>query len=597
MPISKTKYCINPQERRQSDPSREHQYSIIEGETMHARSITAAVIAALTATTIINSTAYAQSTTFTYQGSLSHNGTTVEGMYEFQIRLLDQSDNQIGTTQSIIADIIEGLFTLNLDFGPAAFGAAPRFLEISTRSVMDGGPFTTLSPNQPITSTPVAQFALSGNEGPQGPQGPTGNTGPAGPTGDQGPTGPTGPDGPQGPQGPIGNTGPAGTTLWSGLTGVPSGFADNIDNNNTYTAGAGLSLFGSTFLIPADAITSAMIGSDQVTSTDLERNAASLIEVSGGLVTSTGSHIGINQPTPTNQLHIAALSQNDHGLLLTNGSTATLLTPRSFQANQNFTFESNFDYSILPDGDFFLTSGEYNRFESGIDTIIDAGRNLDLTANATLQLDSGFEIELNAASVLDLNATNLIDLDASSIFIDASSATGVRIEGTTLSANDVTVGDDLIVQSTATIGGPESSTFSLNVYGNAGKAGGGLWSVFSDARLKENITPLQGSLDTLAALRPVTFNYKDPNHFSYIPGTIPGLIAQEVQQVLPQWVQQADDGYLYLNPVGYEALVIDALQELRAEKDAQIQQLQTQNQQLQSRLEKLERHIMSQSRN
>lgn len=562
---------------------------------MHTKAITlAALLLAASSTTTL---AAPDPTTMTYQGTLADAGEPAQGLYEFELRVLDSIGTQIGSTQTLIATVTDGIFTISPDFGPAIFNANYRELEISVRSVMDGGAFITLTPNTPITATPVAQFALAGNEGPQGPQGPTGNTGPAGPTGDQGPTGPAGPDGPEGPQGPIGNTGPAGTTLWSGLTGVPSGFADNIDNNTTYTAGAGLSLFGSTFLIPADAITSAMIGSDQVTSTDLERNAASLIEVSGGLVTSTGSHIGINQPTPTNQLHIAALSQNDHGLLLTNGSTATLLTPRSFQANQNFTFESNFDYSILPDGDFFLTSGEYNRFESGIDTIIDAGRNLDLTANATLQLDSGFEIELNAASVLDLNATNLIDLDASSIFIDASSATGVRIEGTTLSANDVTVGDDLIVQSTATIGGPESSTFSLNVYGNAGKAGGGLWSVFSDARLKENITPLQGSLDTLSALRPVTFNYKDPNHFSYTPGTIPGLIAQEVQQVLPQWVEQADDGYLYLNPVGYEALVIDALQELRAEKDDQIQQLQTQNQQLQSRLEKLERHIMSQSRN
>jgi len=34
----------------------------------------------------------------------------------------------------------------------------------------------------------------------------------------------------QGPAGADGAPGPPGTTLWSGLTGVPVGFADNVDN-------------------------------------------------------------------------------------------------------------------------------------------------------------------------------------------------------------------------------------------------------------------------------------------------------------------------------------------------------------------------------
>lgn len=37
----------------------------------------------------------------------------------------------------------------------------------------------------------------------------------------------------------------------------------------------------------------------------------------------------------------------------------------------------------------------------------------------------------------------------------------------------------------------------------------------------------------------------------------------------------ADDGYL--NQTGYEALIVDAIQELRAEKNTQIKQLQTEN--------------------
>tara|TARA_R110002096_G_scaffold344921_12_gene538416 strand:+ start:4598 stop:6286 length:1689 start_codon:yes stop_codon:yes gene_type:complete len=562
---------------------------------MHARSITAAAIAALTATTIINSTAYAQSTTFTYQGALSQNGTTVEGMYEFQVRLLDQSDTQIGTTQSIIADITEGLFTLNLDFGPAAFGAAPRFLEISTRSVMDGGPFTTLSPNQPITSTPVAQFALSGNEGPQGPQGPSGNTGPAGPTGDQGPTGP---DGPQGPQGPIGNTGPAGTTLWSGLTGVPSGFADNIDNNTTYTAGQGLQLAGTLFSIPLNSIDKSFLAIDQ----------SSFAKVSGGIANiKANGDIGFGTQMPEHHFHIDSTGRNNPGLLLSEGELGlTMSTTELHTQSHEFLIQGERDVTLYAVDDLRVNSGGGMMFdahnaslttESTI-SLISAGANYLKTGIFTIDTD---EINLETDDV-EAVMKNLSIFTYDSLEILTDSPDGIQVEGVSINGNKIeaqlvssvngTVSNNFAVgQNTI------SNTFDFVVNGSAAKTGSVLWSVFSDARLKTNIHTMTGSLDTLAALRPVTFNYKDPNHFSYTPGTIPGLLAQEVQQVLPQWVEEAEDGYLYLNPIGYEAMVIDALQELRAEKDAQIQQLQTQNQQLQSRLEKLERHIMSQSRN
>ena len=44
-------------------------------------------------------------------------------------------------------------------------------------------------------------------------------------------------------KGPQGNPG---TTAWSGLTGIPAGFADNTDNDTTYTAGTGIILTGTT---------------------------------------------------------------------------------------------------------------------------------------------------------------------------------------------------------------------------------------------------------------------------------------------------------------------------------------------------------------
>ena len=52
-----------------------------------------------------------------------------------------------------------------------------------------------------------------------------------------------------------------------------------------------------------------------------------------------------------------------------------------------------------------------------------------------------------------------------------------------------------------------------------------------------------------------------------------GFIAQEVQQVFPDWVGMAPDGYLTVGPNGFEALAVEALRDLRAEKDAEISTL------------------------
>jgi hypothetical protein len=96
----------------------------------------------------------------------------------------------------------------------------------------------------------------AGPEGPAGIQGPQGDQGDPGP---QGPQGPQGDPGPQGPQGDTGPQGPAGTTDWNGLSNIPAGFADNIDNDTQYAAGAGLELNGSTFSIGAGAVDAGMV--------------------------------------------------------------------------------------------------------------------------------------------------------------------------------------------------------------------------------------------------------------------------------------------------------------------------------------------------
>src|SRR5436309_10643396 len=100
----------------------------------------------------------AQTTAFTYQGRLTDGGTPANGNYDLQFALWDSlgGGSQIGATQALPAvQVSGGVFTVTLDFGANAFPGANRFLEISARHPNDPS-YTTLSPRQPITSTPYA---------------------------------------------------------------------------------------------------------------------------------------------------------------------------------------------------------------------------------------------------------------------------------------------------------------------------------------------------------------------------------------------------------------------------------------------------------
>ena len=77
----------------------------------------------------------AQTTTFTYQGRLSDGGTNANGVYDLQFALFDSAGVQVGVTQTLEdVQVTNGVFTVQLDFGAAAFATgATRMLEIAVR--------------------------------------------------------------------------------------------------------------------------------------------------------------------------------------------------------------------------------------------------------------------------------------------------------------------------------------------------------------------------------------------------------------------------------------------------------------------------------
>jgi microcystin-dependent protein len=159
-------------------------------------------------------------TGFTYQGQLTSGGSPVNGNCDFQFGLWDAATDgaQIGAAQGLNSvSVTNGLFTVTMDFGGTAFTGEARWLEIAVRCPSGSGGYATLAPRQALTAAPYAFHAQS--------------------------------------------------APWSGLAGVPTGFADGVDNDTQYTAGNGLMLSGNELSIAPGAISGDLLGSGAITAT------------------------------------------------------------------------------------------------------------------------------------------------------------------------------------------------------------------------------------------------------------------------------------------------------------------------------------------
>ena len=123
------------------------------------------------------------------------------------------------------------------------------------------------------------------------------------------------------------------------------------------------------------------------------------------------------------------------------------------------------------------------------------------------------------------------------------------------------------------IGAAPTATEALSVVGDAKVDGdvevGGLAQT-SDSRYKTSIKNLDGALEKVLSLQPKSYfwdqdNYPDKN---FSDGKQYGLIAQELEQVVPEVVKTNADGYKSVNYTQLIPFLIKAIQEQNQEIEA-----------------------------
>ncbi|UCC45437.1 MAG: tail fiber domain-containing protein [Candidatus Zixiibacteriota bacterium] len=122
----------------------------------------------------------------------------------------------------------------------------------------------------------------------------------------------------------------------------------------------------------------------------------------------------------------------------------------------------------------------------------------------------------------------------------------------------------------------DSPSEALYVVGNI--VATGTITELSDGRLKENVTPVTDALDKISKLRGVNFEWhSDESDEMRLPkGRQIGVIAQEVERVLPEVVNTPDDGYKSVDYGKLTAVLIEAVKEQQQTIDelkAQLEEL------------------------
>ncbi len=198
-------------------------------------------------------------TAFSHQGQLTEAGLAANGLYDLQACLYDSLTGPAAIACAADLNDVpvqDGVFAVALDFGAAPFIGQQRYLEFRVRPGASNGSYAIQSPRQLLRAAPEALRANAASAAP-----------------------------------------------WSGLTGVPAGFADGIDDVGVASITAGTGLSGGvitasgtigianggvgTMQIASGAVGSAQIADGGIQAVDIANDSLGAAQIAANAITAS----------------------------------------------------------------------------------------------------------------------------------------------------------------------------------------------------------------------------------------------------------------------------------------------------------------------
>ena len=190
----------------------------------------------------------------------------------------------------------------------------------------------------------------------------------------------------------------------------------------------------------------------------------------------------------------------------------------------------------------------------------------DSTFSGNISLGDNKKVVFGTGSDFDAyyNGTNLRIEGTGNLQVGASSgfnfSTGYGVGAQTYMEGDYSNGVKLNQGGATKL---QTVSGGVNVTGTLNATGDVVAYYSSDERLKDNITVIDSALNKVTQIRGVEFDWN--NKQNTYEGHDIGVIAQEVEKVVPELVKDRDDGYKAVDYQKLTALLIEAVKELKEE--------------------------------
>ena len=212
--------------------------------------------------------------------------------------------------------------------------------------------------------------------------------------------------------------------------------------------------------------------------------------------------------------------------------------------------------------------------------------------SSSAQIDALFNVDGIISGAAQITPLLPVGTISGSAQVQLGSATGDITLGTQTAgnyiatiagtSNQITVAGSGVETAAVTLSLPQNINTSADVqFGSIGvgtaasgvsgeiRATGDIVAYYSsDERLKENITPIENAVDKINQIGGYNYDWKEGFETIHShKGYDLGVIAQEVQSVLPEVVTERETGYLAVDYVKLVPVLIEAIKELSAKID------------------------------
>jgi hypothetical protein len=304
---------------------------------------------------------------------------------------------------------------------------------------------------------------------------------------------------------------------------------------------------------------------NSVTNSKLALDAASLSKVSNEWMVANEANIGIGTPAPRSKLEVTSDWTDERGALELSGHKPTIrFTGGSDLADRSWIIHLG---SNGPgDLEFYKKSPSDSNWVLRM-ALTETG----ITQIPKLQLGNKWLLSGAGDAHANDDWLRLFNIQGTGYF--GGFAAEKLYSGTTTFTQKLQLGNKWLLSGAGDAHGNDDWLRLFNTQGTdyfGGLAAGKLYSIGgtvngSDRRLKTDVSSLDRMVDKILALRGVRFKWRtagDEDSYRI------GLIAQEVEHVLPEVIETGPDGMKGINEAGLVAAIITAIKDQQSELSA-----------------------------